>query len=384
MKYFDQETAPGTRVTIGRRVQHRKVKGERVERIAGTYTAEFTDADGVRRIESLGTAIKREARKLALEIQEKLDQGRDIRKRRGGITIEQLVARYTAYNESKGLTKTTLSKYSADLEKIQRYCSEVGIVRADRFDEPAFQAYGAWLREQRHKQGVKYAKKTVLTSMTLCLQCFKWGWRNGLLPEHRLATARLPWGRPRSQPCFTCEQVTELLERTEGITHAAIALGAFAGLRVGEMVQLRWTDVRLDQGKLGVLHIQRGGSAGTTKNKESRFVPIHPRVREALDRLPESDTLVLPGLKDRTLLGQIKRMCRELGYDPRLKTHSLRHAFASHIANSKVPYRMALAWMGHSSSEVLGFYYHLHDEDSESAMQQLAEQRLHQGRGSGR
>ncbi|MCB9838998.1 MAG: tyrosine-type recombinase/integrase [Phycisphaeraceae bacterium] len=373
MKYEDQETVHGTRVTIGRRVQHRKVRGERIERISKNFTAEFMDIDGVRRIESLGTPIKREARKLATEIQAKLDEGRDVRRRRGPVTIEQLIAKYTAYAASKGLAHTSLAKYRADLEKLAWFCAELGVVRADRFDEPTFQAYGAWLREQRHKQGLKYSAKTVLTAMTLCLQCFRWAWRTGLMPEYRLVSARLPWGRPRSQPCFTTEQVEALLDRTTGITHAAIALGGYAGLRVGEIQQLRWTDVRLDRGKLGVLHIQRGGSAGTTKDKDPRFVPIHPRVRAALDALERTDPLVLPGLSDRTLLGRIKRLCRELGYDPRLKTHSLRHHFASYCAASaRVPYRMALAWMGHSSSQVLDLYYHLHDEDSEAAMQTLA------------
>ena len=36
-------------------------------------------------------------------------------------------------------------------------------------------------------------------------------------------------------------------------------------------------------------------------------------------------------------------------------------------------YRKALAWLGHSSSEMLDLYYHLHDEDSRQAMIALAE-----------
>lgn len=376
MKYEDQETVAGTKVTIGRRIQHRKIRGERVQRVSNTYTAEFLDGDGVRRIESLGTTNKREARKLATEIQTTLDEGREIRKRRSSVSVDNLIDKYTAYNESKGLTPKSLAKYGADLDKLRRFCDEAGVTRADRFRESEYQGFGAWLREQKHKQGVAYSGKTILTAMTVALQLFKWGWRSGLIPEYHLAAARLPWGRPKAQPCFTTEQVEALLERTDGNIHAAIALGAYAGLRAGEMIQLRWIDVRFDRGNLGVLHIQRGGSAGTTKDKEPRFIPIHPRVREALDRLERSDALVLPGLSDRTLLGQIKRLCREFGFDSRLKTHSLRHHFASHCAaNPRVPYRMALAWMGHSSSQVLDLYFHLHDDDSENAMQSLADHR---------
>ena len=35
-------------------------------------------------------------------------------------------------------------------------------------------------------------------------------------------------------------------------------------------------------------------------------------------------------------------------------------------------YRKALAWLGHSSSQMLDLYYHLHDEDSQYAMVALA------------
>ena len=33
---------------------------------------------------------------------------------------------------------------------------------------------------------------------------------------------------------------------------------------------------------------------------------------------------------------------------------------------------MALAWLGHSSSQMLNLYYHLHDQDSQRAMMALA------------
>jgi integrase/recombinase XerD len=84
---------------------------------------------------------------------------------------------------------------------------------------------------------------------------------------------------------------------------------------------------------------------------------------------------VLPGLRARTLLAQIKRLSRECGFpDPhRYKTHALRHHFASMCANRGVPYRLVLAWLGHSSSDILDLYYHLFDDESRAAMLALAE-----------
>ena len=54
------------------------------------------------------------------------------------------------------------------------------------------------------------------------------------------------------------------------------------------------------------------------------------------------------------------------------KLHSFRHHFASMCANHGVAHRKALAWLGHSNSEMLDLYYHLHDDDSLQTMMELA------------
>lgn len=53
-------------------------------------------------------------------------------------------------------------------------------------------------------------------------------------------------------------------------------------------------------------------------------------------------------------------------------------AIASLCANNRVAHRKALAWLGHSSSDMLDLYYHLHDEDSLQAMQALADEGANQ------
>ena len=42
-------------------------------------------------------------------------------------------------------------------------------------------------------------------------------------------------------------------------------------------------------------------------------------------------------------------------------------------SNHGVAHRKVLAWLGHSSSEMLDLYYHLHDEDSQRTMMDLAQ-----------
>ena len=165
-----------------------------------------------------------------------------------------------------------------------------------------------------------------------------------------------------------------IIANTEGIEKIAFATLAYTGLRIGELEQLQWIDVMADRGELGMLHIRRGGSNGTTKDKDERFVPIHPRIRPLLDALPRTHQVVFPTISERQLLKRVKVVCHEIGLpDPnQYKLHSFRHHFASLCANHQVAYRKALAWLGHSSSQILDLYYHLHDADSQSAMKSLA------------
>ena len=127
-----------------------------------------------------------------------------------------------------------------------------------------------------------------------------------------------------------------------------------------------------------MLHICRGGStAGKTKTKRDRFVPIHPRVKPLLERLPRSvgESLVFPEVTERQLLKRIKIICQEVGLAnaSSYKLHSFRHHFASMCANHQVAYKKALLWLGHRSSDILDLYYHLNDAESQSAMASLAE-----------
>ncbi len=187
------------------------------------------------------------------------------------------------------------------------------------------------------------------------------------------AAASLPKAKAKPQPCFTTVQVDALIEAANGEVKTAFALMSYAGLRIGEVEQLRWEDVRLKDGKPTMLHIRRGGSNGTTKDKDERFVPVHPRIADLLGK-PKKSGPVFSTIRERTLLARLKDLCKACQFDkPReFKLHSFRHHFASLCANHGVAHRKALAWLGHSSSDMLDLYYHLHDDDSQQAMVALA------------
>ncbi len=362
MKLIERERVDGTQVTIGRRVFYENG----VQKVGRRYAAEYRGDDGRQVTEGLKTTNRSQARRLALEIQQRLDNGSD-RIADATISVDDLADRYFDSVKAKGVARKTEWKYRADLDKLKEYCKEAGITLARRFSADDLYRFKQWLA------GQDYADKSVEAALVLTKQVFKWAWRQQVLRDYRLAAVSLPKAKAKPQPCFTTVQVEALIAAAAGEEKSAFALMGYAGLRIGEVEQLRWEDVRLKDGRPMMLHVRRGGSNGTTKDKDERFIPAHPHIAGLLGE-PKKSGLVFSTIRERTLLARLKDLCKACKFEKpdEFKLHSFRHHFASLCANHGVAHRKALAWLGHSSSDMLDLYYHLHDDDSQQAMLALA------------
>ena len=363
MKLEERERIEGTDITIGRRVYYKD--GEPAP--SPCWAAEYRDGTGKQICVNLGTESKLEAKRSALALHAKIEDGRphvaDAR-----LGLDEIVDAYFAFVKAKGVARKTEWKYRADLDKLKTFCGEQRITLALRFGREAFYRY----RESLVKQ--EYQPKTVYAALTVCKQVFKWGHAEGRLKEYRLINTKLAEAKAKPQPCFTTEQVEKLIAATTGVEQAVLGTLAYAGLRIGEAEQMLWQDVRLGENGAGMFHIRLGGSNGTTKDKDARFVPIHPRIRPLIAALPRKGELVFPGIHERQLLLRVKELCEQQKFPKaaEFKLHSFRHHFASLCANHAVAYRKALSWLGHSDSSILALYYHLTDSDSQAAMEALA------------
>jgi hypothetical protein len=199
--------------------------------------------------------------------------------------------------------------------------------------------------------------------------------------DYPLAAVSFPKARAKDQPCFKSKQADAIINKAIGEEKLAFALLAYAGLRIGEVEQLHWEDIQVDGSKYKMIHVRRGGSNGTTKDKDERFVPVHPTVARFMGLAKERTGPVFKNITERKLLKRVKELSQRCGFlNPRkYKLHSFRHHFASLCANHHVAYRKALCWLGHSSSKMLELYYHLHDDESQKAMIALANQSIIRG-----
>lgn len=138
--------------------------------------------------------------------------------------------------------------------------------------------------------------------------------------------------------------------------HAMIATLTFAGLRIGELLALRWDDVDLAAGRLRV------GEAKTDARR--RHVTIRPALREVLidlkaQTLPKGSELLFAGMtatnfRRRTLTSAVGRANERLAANDLpalpdgLTPHSLRRTFASLLYALGEPPPVVMAEMGHT------------------------------------
>jgi integrase len=134
-------------------------------------------------------------------------------------------------------------------------------------------------------------------------------------------------------------------------------IAAYTGLRLGELLALRWEDVNLDLRRLVVHRAFSAGVEGPTKGWQARFVPLSNGAAEALHRLHErgdftsADDYVFCSRLGRPLDGAVlrrrfKRTAAAAGLRV-LRFHALRHGAGSLVARQADP-RWVQSFLGHS------------------------------------
>jgi integrase len=174
---------------------------------------------------------------------------------------------------------------------------------------------------------------------------------------------------------YSPEEVWALVRAAKDEQDAAIFLtAAFAGLRRGELVALRWRDVDFEKKAIRVEVSVVFGRAGATKGGRGRAVPMVREVAEALARLSmrgyltDREDPVFPGeggyLDGSALRRRFVTACERADLRV-LRFHDLRHTFGSNAIN-RASLVQVQAWMGHADSRTTMRYLHHKSLDAEA------------------
>ena len=254
--------------------------------------------------------------------------------------------------------RSTIDNYARALGKLALHAETLGITRWDEWRTPQLQSLVA----QLHRGGL--APASLALFLSTCRSFFRFLARDGGMPMNPALGVRSPKVARKLPQVLDADEMGALLEfptdDAEAVhDRAMLELLYSSGLRVAEIVSLRWRDLDAGEGMLRV----------TGKGSKTRIVPVGRQALEALAALRaqdrgEDDALILRGRHGKPLgtngvRTRLKRRAREQGVWKRVYPHLMRHSCASHLLESSGNLRAVQELLGHADIGTTQIYTHL-------------------------
>lgn len=160
------------------------------------------------------------------------------------------------------------------------------------------------------------------------------------------------------------EESDRLLRAVDDDWRTMVLVALRTGMRMGELIALRWQDVDLVAGKITVRQNAVKGKIGMPKSGKAREIPLS---NDAIAALKSYRHLKGPlvfctidgrMLKYTELRHPLWRACRKAGLRP-VQWHTCRHSFASHLVMRGAPLKVVQELLGHSTIQMTMRYAHL-------------------------
>jgi integrase len=151
-----------------------------------------------------------------------------------------------------------------------------------------------------------------------------------------------------------------------------IGFAAMTGVRLGELLNIRWEDINLENKTV----IIRSSEAYRVKGGKMRVIPLNHSAITTLERMTQHEGLVFTGRRGgranpNYVSSTFRRFIRGQGMDKKLHFHSLRHGFASLLVKNGVSLYQVQKLLGHSSSRITEIYAHLQNSELHSVVDQI-------------
>lgn len=148
-------------------------------------------------------------------------------------------------------------------------------------------------------------------------------------------------------------------------------IGYGAGLRVSEIVSLKWSDILFEEHKI---HVKNA------KGKKDRMVMLPYSISQFLtnySKLYKKGTYVFEGqfagepYSTTTVQTVMRNAMQKAGLNKKGSVHSLRHSFATHLLEGGTDIRYIQLLLGHNDIKTTMVYTHVRNEARDKIMSPL-------------
>jgi integrase len=224
------------------------------------------------------------------------------------------------------------------------------------------------------------ATRTVQYAHTLLKRALAQAVMDGLIPRNAAEAVRPPkLKRDEIQP-LNADQVRVLLDASDERSRALYTVAVRTGMRPGEILALRWSDVDLEAGTVQINRALSEGEFSTPKTPRSRRrISLSPatvaalkahRKRQLEERIAkaglwEDHGLVFPSSvgtpkSQRNLNREFKNAAKRAGLPDHFKLYDLRHTCATLLLARNVHPKYVQELLGHASiAQTLDTYSHV-------------------------
>lgn len=285
------------------------------------------------------------------------------------LTNTELMRRYMRYLKlERNFSQNTLEAYHHDVELLFLFLKTRQIKAEDAKLED-LEAFASWVMDDGDVGMTSLARilsgvKSLFRFMTL----------DGIIPADPSELLDSPQ-RGKHLPEVLSPEEIDLMENSfdmskpESQRNKAIIETLFScGLRVSELVNLKWSDIYAEEEFIRV----RG------KGSKERLVPISRRALEEINKwnLDRNTLKIKPGEQDFVFLNRrgahltrtmilimIKRAATDAGIKKTVSPHTLRHSFATALLKGGADLRAIQEMLGHESIGTTEIYTHLETSD---------------------
>lgn len=237
-----------------------------------------------------------------------------------------------------------------------------------------------WVAE---KFGQKCGWQTVRNAWVLLSSILETAVEYGYLPANPARGVKFPEKGLKADPVIIAgDSFTKLLKHLDEPHQTMVRLIAATGLRVGELLAVRWRSLDLDLRTLAVRESVYEGKFQSPKTRKAiRTIPLGPQIvkslvahRARVTRTASND-LVFGNrkgdpLRESKLLTKVLQPAAEAAGLGRVTWHQFRHIHSSLLNDLKVPVKIAQEQLGHASvTTTLGIYTHVLDASHRLAVE---------------
>ena len=297
---------------------------------------------------------------------------------------------FNEYLKSVNVSESTYTRYKGLLNRMLNYFEEMGIVSAATLKTLHIREFINTLV----KEGM--SNKTINDHISRLKAAMKYCHINGYIAsDPTLAVSKLSKKQSIERRQFTQIETQTLLECITPSISNLVKFALYSGCRKDELLHLRWSDLDLVRDVIQIC--PKKGSWGEWRPKTSagtRDVPITDPLKEVINSMllnRDNDIDWLFVTKDNTRRGNnvnrtfrhsVDRMLTVLHPEwseeriieerKKLVFHSLRHTFATRLANTGIPPKILQKVMGHESIETTLKIYAKADQDGRNYLKNIA------------